>query len=109
VNVARLSGNLKYIQRCKIRCDTDLSGMNNNSLQNINKNNILLMNNLMKFILLETRGPQTFQKSRSYLKILDITKVTSSLLRTHKKYVPKLVTKATGTWDFCTAVTDNGQ
>jgi len=28
-------GNLKYIQRCKIRCDTDLSGMNNTSFQNI--------------------------------------------------------------------------
>jgi len=105
--MVKLSGNLKYIQRCKIRCDTDMSQMNSTSLQNINKNNILLMNILMKFILLETRGPQTFQKSRSYLKILGTTRVTSSLLRTHKKYMPKLVTKASSTWDFCTAVTDN--
>jgi len=103
----KLTGNLKYIQRCKIRCDTDMSGMNNTSLQNINKNNILLMNILMKFILLETRGPQTFQKSTSHLKILGTTRVTSSLLRTDKKYTPKLVTKATGTWDFCTTVMDN--
>jgi len=40
VNVAKLSGNLKYIQRCKIRCDADLSGMNNTSLQNIYPNEI---------------------------------------------------------------------
>jgi len=108
VNMAKLSGNLKYIQRCKIRCDRDMSQMNNTSLQNTNKNNILLMNILMKFILLETRGPQTFQKSKSYLKILGTTRVTSSLSRTNKKYMPKLVTKATGTWNFCTTVTDNG-
>jgi len=66
------------------------------------------MNILIKFILLETWGPQTFQKSRSYLKILGTTRETSSLLRTRKKYRPELVIKATGTWDFCTNVTDNG-
>ena len=40
MNMAKLSGNLKYAKRRKRRCDTVMSAMNNTSLKNIKKHYI---------------------------------------------------------------------